>query len=175
MKYTLEFVFIERWREAALSTYKRAAQTHSVRCLFCQLRKWPPAHMLGRVYRPVRPLVLIHNSMVKSELVFALQYLGDRCQICCMNHFCCSYFLNKLITNLMMNFHLTFWRHEVWCSQTAQIQPGLVYWIRKPYSPFFWSSFPMTDVSAAHFPGSSHPVDLGVPELKNKYFTWFFP
>ena len=39
---------------------------HAVRCQFCQLRKWPPARMPERVYRPVRPLVLIHNSMVYS-------------------------------------------------------------------------------------------------------------
>ena len=44
-----------------------AAQTHAVRCLFCQLRKWPPARMPGRVYRPVRPLVLIYNSMAKTN------------------------------------------------------------------------------------------------------------
>ena len=46
MKYTLEFVFIEHYA-----------------MLFCQLRKWPHVHMTGCVYRPVRPLVLIYNSM----------------------------------------------------------------------------------------------------------------
>ena len=29
----------------------------------CQLRKWPPVRIPGRVYRPVRPLVLLYNSM----------------------------------------------------------------------------------------------------------------
>ena len=81
MKHTLEFVFIERY--AMLSTNKMAAQAHAVRCLFCQLRKWPPARMLGHVYRPVRPLVLIYNSMVctffniLSALYFVVWYLPD--------------------------------------------------------------------------------------------------
>ena len=48
MKHTLEF--IERYA-----------------MLLCQLGKWPPARMLGRIYRPVRPLVLIYNSMEVSE------------------------------------------------------------------------------------------------------------
>ena len=43
-----------------------AAQTHAVRWLFCQLRKWPPECMPERVYRPVRPLVLIYNSMFET-------------------------------------------------------------------------------------------------------------
>ena len=63
MKYTFEFFFIERSRDAVCSTYIMAAQTLTVRWLFCQLRKWPPARMPGRVYRPVRPLVLIYNSI----------------------------------------------------------------------------------------------------------------
>ena len=50
-------------RDAVVSTYKMAAQTHAVRCLFCQLRKWAPARMLGRVCRPVRPLVLIYITL----------------------------------------------------------------------------------------------------------------
>ena len=64
MKYTLEFVLIlNAIRDDVVSTYKMAEQTHVVQCLFCQLRKWPPAHMPGRRYKPVRPLVLIYNSM----------------------------------------------------------------------------------------------------------------
>ena len=64
MKHTLEFVFIERYAMLFCSTYKMAAQTHAVGCQFCQLRKWPPARIPERVYRPVRPLVLSFNSMV---------------------------------------------------------------------------------------------------------------
>ena len=50
MKHTLEFVFIERYA-----------------MLFCQLTKWLHARMLGRVYKPVRPLVLIYNSLIKAH------------------------------------------------------------------------------------------------------------
>ena len=83
MKHTLEFVFVlyarwiwnTHWRvcfywticDAVLSTCQTAAQTHAVWCLFCQLRKWPPACMRGCVYRPVRPLVLIYNSIWKHH------------------------------------------------------------------------------------------------------------
>ena len=63
MKHTLEFVFIERIAMLFFSTYEMAAQTHAVGCQFCQLRKWRPARMPERLYRPVRPLVLIYNSM----------------------------------------------------------------------------------------------------------------
>ena len=68
MKNTFEFFFIERSRDAVCSTYKIAAQTHAMICQFCQLRKWPPAHMPEHVYRPVRPLVLIYNSILESKL-----------------------------------------------------------------------------------------------------------
>ena len=57
MKHTLEFVVIERYA-----------------MLFCQLRKWPPARMPGRVYRPVRPLVLIYNSMDKGLYTHVVWY-----------------------------------------------------------------------------------------------------
>ena len=77
----LIFVFIERSRDAVCSTYKMAAQTHAVRWHFCQLRKWPPARMPERVsiyalrharrrpfsQLPVRPLVLIYNSLVWTQ------------------------------------------------------------------------------------------------------------
>ena len=59
MKHTLEFVFMERYAMLFCSTYKMAAQTQAVGCQFCQLRIRPE-----RVYRPVRPLVFIYNSMV---------------------------------------------------------------------------------------------------------------
>ena len=36
----------------------------SVGCQFCPLRKWLLARMPERIYMPVRPLVLIYNSMV---------------------------------------------------------------------------------------------------------------
>ena len=62
MKHTFEFVFVTL-RDAVFSTYKMAAQTHAKQCPFVQFRKWPPACMPGHVYRPVRPLVLIYNSM----------------------------------------------------------------------------------------------------------------
>ena len=75
MKYTLEFVFIERWRDAVLSTYKMAAQTHAKQCLFVQLRKWPPARMPGRVYRPVRPLVLYITLWFTFTVSHPLLYL----------------------------------------------------------------------------------------------------
>ena len=70
MKHTLEFVFNKRYAMLFYSTYKMAAHTHAVGCQFCQLRKWPPARMPGRVYRPVRPLVLIYNSMVLTHSIF---------------------------------------------------------------------------------------------------------
>ena len=57
------FIFYKVAHTAVCSTYKMAAQTLAVRWLFCQVRKWPPACMPGCVYRPVRPLVLIYNSM----------------------------------------------------------------------------------------------------------------
>ena len=37
MKYTIEFVFIWTLRDAVLSTYKMAGQTHTVRCCFVNL------------------------------------------------------------------------------------------------------------------------------------------
>ena len=61
IKHTLEFVFIERYAMLFCSTHKMAAQTQAVGCQFCQLRKWPPARMPGRIDRPVRPLVLMYN------------------------------------------------------------------------------------------------------------------
>ena len=64
MKHMLEFCFYGTLHVAVFSTYKMSAQTHAKQCLFCQLRKWPPACMPGRVYRPVCPLVLIYNSMI---------------------------------------------------------------------------------------------------------------
>ena len=48
-KRTLELVFIQRYMMLFFSTYKMAPQTHAKQCLFCQLRKWPPARMPGRV------------------------------------------------------------------------------------------------------------------------------
>ena len=58
MKHTLEFVFIERYA-MLFRQLTKWPHKHAVRCQFCQLRKWPPARMPGRVYRSVRPLVLI--------------------------------------------------------------------------------------------------------------------
>ena len=50
-------------RDAVFSTYKMAVQTHAKQCPFVQLRKWRTACMPGCVHMPVRPLVLIKNSM----------------------------------------------------------------------------------------------------------------
>ena len=47
-------------------TYKMAALILTKQCLFYQLRKLPPARMPGHVYRPVRPLLLIYNSMKQT-------------------------------------------------------------------------------------------------------------
>ena len=61
--------------DAVFSTYKMAAQTPAMlkQCLFYQLTKWPPARMPGRVYRPpVRPLVLIYNSMRPSDFCWVV-------------------------------------------------------------------------------------------------------
>ena len=66
MKHTLELVFIEHYAMLFCSTYKMAAQTHAVGRQFCQLRKWPPAHIPEHVYRPVRTLVLIITLWVSS-------------------------------------------------------------------------------------------------------------
>ena len=61
-------------RDAVLSTYKMAAKTHCA-MMFCQLRKWPHVRMPCRVYRPVRPLVLIYNSM--AFLLFHHQFTSN--------------------------------------------------------------------------------------------------
>ena len=46
-------------RDAVLTTYKMAAQTHAVRCCFVSLENGRMRACRGRVYRPERPLALI--------------------------------------------------------------------------------------------------------------------
>ena len=66
MKYTLAFVFIERYA-MIFCHFPEWLHKHSVRCCFCQLRKWLHARMPGCVYRPVQTLVLIYNSMISTH------------------------------------------------------------------------------------------------------------
>ena len=68
MKHMLKFVFIKRFGCCFVQLTKWPHKHTHVGCQFCQLRKWQPACMLGRVYRPVRPLDLIYNSMAFAKL-----------------------------------------------------------------------------------------------------------
>ena len=54
--------------DAVLSTYKMAAQTHAVRCCFGNLENGRLRACRGCVSRPVRPLVLLYNSMAWIEI-----------------------------------------------------------------------------------------------------------
>ena len=70
MKYMLEFVFMNTTRCCFVNLHVQNGRTNTrydVGYCFCQLRKWRHPRMPGRVYRPVRPLFLIYNSMTKSD------------------------------------------------------------------------------------------------------------
>ena len=68
MKHTFELVFVKRYAMLFFHLTKWPQKHTLSNACFVNLEKWLPARMPCRVYRPVRPLVLIYNSMVYTYL-----------------------------------------------------------------------------------------------------------